>query len=175
MGLENNLLPELMPQTPLIWLLFTIITGLLLITGAEFISPQVRHRLQMVRWVLIPYLGLLLGGLSPQLMGLTYLPWLSAIELNGILLLSILGVAILVRIFLEIWQRRSKAAPQQHQSIYALQTIKQPQQKKSTSIHWSVLFLFLLQNGMVEFHLTFLRGAFWEMLQIGRLVLPLCS
>jgi len=162
----NGVLPELTPQTPLLWLLISIITGLLLFTGADIIPASFRRHLQMVRWVLIPYLGLLSGGLSPQLMGLTYLNWFSIVEQNAILILAILAAALLIRITLEVNQRRIDTPGRHQDSIYALQVIDKSKQQKSTvSIHWAVLFLIFLQNSMLEFHLSFLRGALWEMLQ----------
>jgi len=88
------------------------------------------------------------------------------VEQNAILILAILAAALLVRIILEVNQRRIDAPSRHHNSIYALQVIDKSTQPKSTApIHWAVLFLIFLQNGMLEFHFSFFRGALWEMLQ----------
>ncbi len=48
-------------------------------------------------WVLIPYLGLLVGGLSPRLMGISNLDWLPSIGLGLGFIFVVLVLLLLVR------------------------------------------------------------------------------
>lgn len=136
-------LGQLHPQQPGFWLLF----GLVLAAGqwlsGRWLRPGLLPRVEVARWVLAPYLGLLLGGLSPRLLGLSDLDWLAGFGLGFGLVLVLWVLLILVRLTVDsagAWSGGSDRV--EARSLAAL----------------------LIVAGAQEFHWAFLRGGVLEIL-----------
>jgi len=134
-------------QTPGIWLLFSMVGGLTLLLMRPLLSPTWQEALKMVRWLLLPYIGLLLGGLSPRLLGLTNLDWLASLGLGLGLVFALLLLLGLVR------------ATTEPTAMPGLQSNLQPGPDSSTV---TTTLYGLIHRGAQEFHWCFLRGALWE-------------
>jgi hypothetical protein len=130
----------------LLWLAIGLSTGLLLLLIYPLLAPRFRQPLLLLRWVLVPYLGLLTGGLSPRLMGLTGINWLASFGLGLGLIGALLALLILVRTLINLTQEEPTLKPA----------------PKATDPVWSLLPA--LQIGAEEFHWSFLRGVLWETL-----------
>ena len=130
----------------LIWLAIGLSTGLLLLLSHPLLAPRFRQPLLLLRWILVPYLGLLTGGLSPRLMGLTGINWLDSFGLGLGLIGALLALLILVRTLVNL-------------------THDEPTTKAPHHITYPLWSLFpALQIGAEEFHWSFLRGVLWETL-----------
>lgn len=144
----NWIVTQLRPQAPAFWLLLSAITGLLLPLLWSQLSASVRHNLSLARWVLIPYLGLLAGGLSPRLFGLSNPDWAKTLGLGLVLVVTLLTLLILVRM-----------------STLAPQATRAPADPPPTpSLIITPYLTQLLWSGAEEFHWSFLRAAVWELL-----------
>jgi hypothetical protein len=115
----------------------------------------------LVRFVLLPYIGLLSGALSPHFMGLTGLDWLVGLSLGLGLSFVILLALMLVRVTAvsanplapEVGMVSAKTA-----QVYKVAPGNSSQLNLATLIYQSCL------NGAEEFHWAFLRGTLWEVL-----------
>lgn len=137
---------EIKLNVGLIWLAIGLSTGLLLLLIHPLLAPRFRQPLLLLRWLLVPYLGLLTGGLSPRLMGLTGINWLASFGLGIGLIGALLALLILVRTLLNL-------------------THDEPATKPAQSAPYPVWSLWpILQIGAEEFHWSFLRGVIWETL-----------
>ncbi len=96
--------------------------------------------LWLSRWLLVAYLSLISGGVSPRLMGLADLNWVRGLTLGAGLVAGLAGLLLLVRF--------TVVAPSPPAGADA-----RPQ-----------LFSELLWLGAEQFHWTFLRAAVWELL-----------
>ena len=108
----------------------------------RFVAPELEQLVRVVRWVQIPYFGLILGGLSPRLMGLTLLGWDSRYTLGLVVLVCLLVLLVLIRIRLH-----TETVPYHAIAL--------------TGRSWSPS---LIESCAQEFHWCFLRGAVWELL-----------
>lgn len=125
-------------QQPGFWLLISFLSSLAL-WGLRIARPSVqRQPWHLASRILVPYLGLLSGALSPRLMGLSDLDWLAGLGVGVILIFSIGGLLVLIRITLgtERGNLRQNTA----------------------------FFDVAVGAGVQEFHWTFLRAATWEIL-----------
>ena len=133
-------LSQLHPQQPGGWLLVSWLLGLGGLMGV-WLRPgwgQRIRRLGPLRWLLIPYVGLLAGGLSPRRMGLTEIDWLAGAGWGLGLLLAIL--ALLLIQFGDLRKSRAAVATPGPASFV------------------------VLMSGLQEFHWAFLRGGLWSLL-----------
>jgi hypothetical protein len=136
------LLPQFHWQRPGFWLLLSLISSAFLLFASWRMPAQRRHWLRMGRWFLIPYLGLVAGGLSPRLMGLTHLDWVAGLSLGVALIFAIWVLLLLIRATVQIEEAPGEAPP--------LWSLTLPEQ--------------IIGAGAQEFHWAFLRAATWEML-----------
>lgn len=150
---EFTLSAKALWQAPLGWLGASLLCGLGLMLLYRQAPLAYRHPLYIARWLVIPYLGLLAGGISPRLMGLTGIHWSASFGFGLVLIGGVLVVLLMVR------------------SITALSLPVNPppnplaQQSTYLSVHAATaLPISLLQLGAEEFHLAFLRSAIWEIL-----------
>ncbi len=84
-------------QMPAFWLLLSFLVAMGLRLSQHMLHPAWRKRLHWLRWLLIPYLGLLTGGISPRLMGLSAIDWQISLSLGLSICFGVLIVLALVR------------------------------------------------------------------------------
>ena len=111
----------------------------------RLVAPELEQLVRIFRWVQVPYFGLILGGLSPRLMGLTVIGWDARYTLGLVLLVGLLVLLVLFRIRL-------------HTETDPLDTITLAGRSWSPS---------LIESCAQEFHWCFLRGAVWELLSFS--------
>ncbi len=116
----------------------------MLILG-DRVEPRWRRQYRLLRWILIPYFGLLAGGLSPRLMGLADIDWVAGLGLGLAIVFTILVLLTLIRISVH-WEGPYVEDLDTQLPLFG--PIVTP----------------LIAAGALEFHWTFLRGAIWEML-----------
>jgi hypothetical protein len=124
------------------WLLASFGASLLLLIAGRYLGRDYQYNRRLLRWVLIPYLGLLAGGLSPRLMGLSDLDWVAGLGLGVVLISAIWMLLVLVRMTLHLEAGVQETAQPPVPSVVDR----------------------LLVAGAQEFHWTFLRAAVWEIL-----------
>jgi hypothetical protein len=104
-----------------------------------------RRQWQAARWVLIPYLGLLFGAISPRLIGLTDIDWLASLGFGLGLTFVIWVLLVLVRVTINLTEATSPLG-------------------ETSQINWKPIGLVWLFSGAEEFYWMFLRGSIWELL-----------
>jgi len=138
---------QLSPYAPGFWLLVGFLSTVLLSSIQVYIPARWRGLIWFGTWLVIPYLGLLIGGLSPHLMGLAGFDWLAGLGLG---LGLIFAVAILLTLARAITDLDAPAV-----TVVGV----------SDRLGWHTLSSTLLWCGIEQFHWCFLRGGIWEMLQ----------
>ena len=133
---------QLHPLRPGFWLLLSFGLSGLSLLAARFLPGKIVGRLRIGRWIFTPYLGLLMGGLSPRLLGLSDIDWVAGLGLGVGLIFAIWLLLALVQATLHRAERAPEAARPAGRSLLE-------------QIVWA---------GSQEFHWVFLRGAVWEML-----------
>src|SRR5688572_29724177 len=88
---------QLSPYAPGFWLLVGILGTALLTSIQEYIPARWRGLIWFAHWLLIPYLGLLMGGLSPRLLGLAGHDWLAGLGLGLGLIFAVVILLTLSR------------------------------------------------------------------------------
>ncbi|MFN8486980.1 MAG: hypothetical protein U0350_05255 [Caldilineaceae bacterium] len=146
-------------QAPGSWLCFSLILSFLLLSLKSQFPQHWHERLTNFAWFLIPYLGLLVGGLSPRLMGLNDIDWLASLGLGTGLIFVIILLLILVRATTEGNVNADALEKTKQASFTARRVIAPP--PPAFSIHFEQI----VKNGVEEFHWCFVRGAVWELLQ----------
>jgi hypothetical protein len=136
------LLTQLHWQRPGFWLLLSFIGSILLLSLSWRLPAERRYHLRLARWFLIPYLGLIAGGLSPRLMGLTQLDWVAGLSLGITIIFAIWVLLLLIRATIHI-----EEAPGEDQPLRSFTLVEQ-----------------IIRAGVQEFHWAFLRAASWEIL-----------
>lgn len=137
---------QLSPQAPGFWLLLSFLSTALLISLRAYL-PVARYRLLWIaHWLLIPYLGLLLGGLSPRLLGLTGIDWPASLGLGLGLMFAVFVLLVLVRATVDL-------SDPAHPAVGSVAASSAGRRALSDA---------LLMGGVTEFHWVFLRGALWE-------------
>ena len=141
---QSWLLSQLNLQQPGLWLLLSGLIGLVGIVGLRMV-PGLAKRvgwLGPLRWLIVPYVGLLLGALSPRRMGLSEIDWLAGVGWGFGLILVLLGVLWLIQSG-DRTLRRSRA----------------------TLTELGPASFIILISGLQEFHWAFLRGGLWSLLR----------
>ena len=136
------LVGQLHPLRPGFWLLFSFAFSGLGLVAARFLPEKIVGRLRAGRWVFTPYLGLLVGGLSPRLLGLSDIDWVA-------------GLGLGVGLIFAIWLLLSLVRATLHREETAPDTTRRSARPILNEIAWA---------GAQEFHWVFLRGAIWELL-----------
>jgi len=139
---------------PMGWLLADILVGLTVLIIYRFVPIAYRLPLHNARWVLIPYVALLQGSVSPRLMGLTGINWLTSFGLGIGLIAAVSGLLVLVRSTTD-FSSPTMLTPTVGERNKMGEPILQ-QSRKPMSL--APLFY----AGAEEFHWSFLRGALWE-------------
>ena len=130
------------PPRPGQWLALSFMLAVLSGGAARLFAQDAARIVRLIRWVLVPYIGLILGVLSPRLMGLSDVDWGLGLRVGVVLLAGMVALLVIIRIGLHTDQTRLPATPLSGRSSG-----------------------FLLPEGSArEFHWCFLRGAVWELL-----------
>ena len=125
-----------------LWLVLSFMLSGTATLVTRLIAPELERTVRVVRWIQLPYLGLILGGLSPRLMGLTDIGWDSRYIVGVVLLSGLMFLLVLIRIWL-------------HTETSQIGAIA------LTGRSWSPS---LIESCAQEFHWCFLRGAVWDIL-----------
>jgi hypothetical protein len=137
---------QLSPQTPGFWLLLSIVSLVVLVALDGRLSVRQRYWTRLTRWVMIPYAGLLAGGLSPTLMGLTNIDWQDSLRI---------GLSLVFAIWVLLFLARASMQP----------AAPKPTDTTRTAIGgWISAVSETVYDGAEQFQWSFLRGATWEML-----------
>ncbi len=150
-------------QLPLGWLLVSALFGCGLFFFYHRLPLPYRSLLRNARWIVIPYLGLLTGGISPRLMGLTGINWFASFGVGLVLIGGVLVLLILVR---SVTAFSAAASPTGSAPINRSEL-----RTANTEQTVAALPVSLLTIGAEEFHWAFLRSALWEIC----LALPLLA
>jgi hypothetical protein len=145
------LLPQLHWHRPGFWLLASFGASLVLLILGRYLGGDQRRNGRLLRWILIPYLGLLAGGLSPRLMGLSDLDWVAGLGLGVVLISAVWVLLVLIRITLHLEESARETAQPPLPSVVDR----------------------LVVAGAQEFHWTFLRAAVWEILLLAPMAIQL--
>lgn len=78
------------------WLVIDLVVGACFWISIRYLAPRWRNLAIAARWLLIPYIALISGGLSPRLMGLTSVDWRSSLALGVGLVAATTGLLLLV-------------------------------------------------------------------------------
>lgn len=135
------------PQAPGFWLLLSLLVTALLISARAYLPARHYRLLWIGHWLLIPYLGMLLGSLSPRLLGLSGIDWLAGLSLGLGLFFAVVVILVLVRATVDLSDPvtgMAGTAP------------------TAPGSGWRAAGNALLASGATEFHWVFLRGAIWE-------------
>ncbi len=150
-------------QAPLGWLGVSLICGCCLIFFYPRVPLAYRQILRNARWLVIPYFGLLTGGISPRLMGLTGINWFASFGFGLVLLGGVLVLLIIVRSI----------------TAFPLATVSSAVAPETTgpsayrnARNATALPISLVDIGAEEFHWAFLRGALWEIFLVFPILAP---
>lgn len=160
---------QLSPYAPGFWLIVGILATALLITGQAYIRPRWRAYVWFAHWLLIPYLGLLMGGLSPRLLGLASHDWLAGLGLGLGLIFTVVILLTLSRAVTDLDaplsdNKNATAPARQSWHSLALHSLGL-RNLGLQSLGWHTISSTLLWCGIEQFHWVFLRGGIWEAIQ----------
>jgi hypothetical protein len=145
------LLSQLHWQRPGFWLLVSFGLSALLLVINWRLPAERRQGRRLARWFFVPYLGMVAGGISPRLMGLTDIDWVAGLGMGVALIFTIWVLLILMRATLHV--------EEESVSVTASTLF-------SSAILWQVV-----TAGAQEFHWTFLRAAVREIIDSYPVVL----
>ncbi len=141
------------PYAPGFWLLVGILGTSLLISVRGLIPRRWSGLIWFAHWLLVPYLGLLVGGLSPRLLGLAGHDWLAGLGLGLGLIFAVVILLTLARALTDL------GAPP------PLQVGNHAEIADPRRLGWHTISSTLLWCGIEQFHWVYLRGGIWELLQ----------
>jgi hypothetical protein len=143
---------QLSPYAPGFWLLVGILSTALYTSIHLYIPARWRGLIWFALWLLIPYLGLLVGGLSPRLLGLAGHDWIAGLGLGLGLIFAVVILLTLARAVTDLGVPTAVTT-----SVATAAAVER--------LGWHTISSTLLWCGIEQFHWVFLRGAIWEMLQ----------
>jgi hypothetical protein len=155
------LLTQLTFSAPGLWLLLAVAVTLAWGLLWGLIPLGSKDALGILRFVALPYVGLLVGGLSPRFMGLNGLDWLVSFSLGVGLILVILLALGFARITVAIANPLNYGTPPTTSEPTALAPAISD---RARSPLFSTALYQIYRSGAEEFHWVFLRGALWELL-----------
>lgn len=144
------LLSQLNPQAPGLWLLVSALSGAVLLLLWGHLRNLNRRYARVARWLLVPYLGLISGALSPRLLGLSNIDWLVSLSLGIGIIFVVLAALLIVRATTVLTADYPDVLPK---------PTRPPGRMRLTPYGSALLF-----SGAEEFHWAFLRGGLWELL-----------
>lgn len=163
---ESYLSLKALWQAPLGWLGASLACGLCFTLLCQQIPLPYRRPLRNAQWIIIPYLGLLTGDISPRLLGLTGINWAASFGFGLVLIGSVLVVLLVIRSVIAF-----SPAPAAATTFPAHPGQLAPATRSYLPNNTAGFPVSLLDSGAAEFHLAFLRSACWELL----LGIPLLS
>jgi len=92
------LISQLRPGQPGFWLLVDALSAALLWWLKGSLSPRRANMARMVRWIGFPWLALMTGALSPELLGLSHLDWRTGLTFGVVYSAAVLGLLALITI-----------------------------------------------------------------------------
>lgn len=125
---------------PGFWLVISGLFAVVLLVGRVYAPQSWRPWLSLAYWLLIPYLALLAGAVSPRLMGLYSLDWRATFQVGAGLLLAILLLALVGRL------------------------LTSPSAQPEDDGGWPQRAAWVGLAGAEEWFWCFLRAALWELL-----------
>lgn len=125
-----------------LWLASSFLLAGLTAGLARLFAPDLERTVRVVRWVSLPYLGLVVGELSPRSMGVSYLDWSLGLRVGLVVLAGMLALLVIVR----IWLHSERNIPQSERSPGPFSLMM-----------W-------IESSAQEFHWCFLRGASLDLL-----------
>src|SRR5687767_6471759 len=131
---------QLSPYAPGFWLLVSILSTSLLASIQETLPVRWRGPTWFALWLLIPYLGLLLGGLSPRLLGLAQHDWLAGLGLGLGLIFAVVILLTLARALTDLDAPASSSA----------------ESSEGRRLGWHTVSSTLLWCGIEQFHWVFI-------------------
>ena len=144
--------------SPIIWIVLSLISGVLLLLISNWLTEKQRYYAFIARWIIIPYLGLIGGSLSPTLIGLTNIDRLVSMGLGIGLVFAVIGLLILVRISIPVPATPHTGVEIESSNVH-LRSLS-----GRIAFDWEWNIRAVLIAGAEEFQWVFLRGAVWEML-----------
>lgn len=125
-----------------LWLALSFVLAGLTAGLARLFAPDLERTVRVVRWISLPYLGLVLGELSPRSMGISYIDWSLGLRVGLVVLAGMSALLAIVR----IWLHNEKSHPPGGLSPGPFSLIM-----------W-------IESGALELHWCFLRGAALDLL-----------
>jgi len=125
---------------PGFWLVMAGLFAVVLLVGRAYAPPPWRNWLPAAYWLLIPYLALLAGAVSPRLMGLYWLDWRATFQVGAGLLLATVLLALVGRL------------------------LTSPSAEPADDGGWPQRAAWVRDAGAEEWFWCFLRAALWELL-----------
>jgi hypothetical protein len=132
------------PMSEGFWLALDLLFGAFFWFGVRFVSVRWRNLALIARWLAIPYLGLVAGGVSPRLMGLTGVDWRNGLALGVGLIAAVCGLLFVVH------------ATNGDARLVARPVL--PSQSAKDGITLADRVFGVLASGAEEFHWCFLRA-----------------
>jgi len=152
-------IPQLSPRAPGLWLLLSLLATVALSVGPARKQPAWAQWAWYGHWLLIPYFGLLLGGLSPRLMGLANLDWARGLSLGVGLIFIVAALLVLVRVTVELPSphegRSDRDARGDRRTTFS------PANNRGG---WQTVLFIVAVAGAEQLHWSFLRGSLWEIM-----------
>jgi len=153
------------PNSPGFWILVSLLGWVAIRLTSRYWSSRQLRWITVARWVLIPYAGLMVGSLSPQLMGLTGINWQATLGVGIVLTAILIGMMAIMRFTLidtnsahssdaPVSDKREDAEPEADQLSGGTRS------STRDSFSWNGLTVILA--GAEQFQWSFLRGAVWE-------------
>lgn len=150
-------------HSPLLWILLSMLGSVTTSVLTWRYRPSWITWVWVGQWLLIPYLGLILGGLSPRLMGLSDIDWQATLGTGVGLIFAILALLVIVRISDASFGDAISAIPGSASGSpeETMPPTRYPKLQRITSA--------IVVSGAEQFHWVFLRGALWELLILAPL------
>ena len=131
-------------HAPGFWLVVSLLCMLAATAAQPFLPRPWRGVAVLAAWLVVPYLALISGGVSPRLLGLRYLDWATTFRLGAGILLAVVVLAGVVRLAAADSRRSTPGARQGGVSLAVV----------LRGFGWS---------GAEELNWCFWRGALWEL------------
>ena len=127
---------------PGFWLVISLVAAIVLVVARHYATPPWRNWLAPAYWLLIPYLALLAGAVSPRLMGIYWIDWRTTFQVGAGLLLALGLLALVAWMF---------AMPR-----------GEPGRVDGLGGGWARRLTWIGLAGAEEWFWCFLRAAMWE-------------
>lgn len=135
-------------HAPGFWLVMAVLGGVVVLGVRPFLPTSAHTPIILSYWLLLPYLALLSGGVSPRLMGLIYIDWAISLRIGVGLAFGLIALALGMR----------AASTSVHARTNDSTEPRSPQRT------WLAVLTIAGLCGAEEFFWAFLRGAVTELL-----------